>query len=136
MKKIISTSDAPAAIGPYSQAVRSGDFLFCSGQIPLDPKNGQMVSDDITPQTRRVMDNISGLLKSEGLSLADVLKTTIFLTDLGNFQTVNEIYGSYFTSEPPARSTVQVSALPKGAKVEIEVIARANGGRIASDTSG
>ena len=136
MKKIISTSEAPAAIGPYSQAIRSGDFLFCSGQIPLDPKNGQMVSDDITPQTRRVMDNISGLLKSEGLSLADVLKTTIFLTDLGNFQTVNEIYGSYFTNEPPARSTVQVSALPKGAKVEIEVIARANGGRIASDTSG
>ena len=136
MKKIISTSEAPAAIGPYSQAIRSGDFLFCSGQIPLDPKNGQMVSDDITPQTRRVMDNISGLLKSEGLSLADVLKTTIFLTDLGDFQTVNEIYGSYFSSEPPARSTVQVSALPKGAKVEIEVIARANGGRIASDTSG
>ncbi len=136
MKKIISTSAAPAAIGPYSQAIRSGDFLFCSGQIPLDPKNGQMVSDDITPQTRRVMDNISGLLKSEGLSLADVLKTTIFLTDLGNFQTVNEIYGSYFTSEPPARSTVQVSALPKGAKVEIEVIARANGGGVASDTSG
>jgi 2-iminobutanoate/2-iminopropanoate deaminase len=136
MKKIISTSEAPAAIGPYSQAIRSGDFLFCSGQIPLDPKNGQMVSDDITPQTRRVMDNISGLLKSEGLSLADVLKTTIFLTDLGNFQTVNEIYGSYFTSEPPARSTVQVSALPKGAKVEIEVIARANGGGVASDTSG
>jgi len=136
MKKIISTSEAPAAIGPYSQAIRSGDFLFCSGQIPLDPKNGQMVSDDITPQTRRVMENISGLLKSEGLSLADVLKTTIFLTDLGNFQTVNEIYGSYFTSEPPARSTVQVSALPKGAKVEIEVIARANGGGVASDTSG
>jgi 2-iminobutanoate/2-iminopropanoate deaminase len=136
MKKIISTSEAPAAIGPYSQAIRSGDFLFCSGQIPLDPKNGQMVSDDITPQTRRVMDNISGLLKSEGLSLADVLKTTIFLTDLGNFQTVNEIYGSYFTNEPPARSTVQVSALPKGAKVEIEVIARANGGGVASDTSG
>ena len=136
MKKIISTTDAPAAIGPYSQAIRSGDFIFCSGQIPLDPKNGQMVSDDITPQTRRVMDNISGLLKSEGLSLADVLKTTIFLTDLGDFQTVNEIYGSYFSSEPPARSTVQVSALPKGAKVEIEVIARANGGRIASDTSG
>jgi 2-iminobutanoate/2-iminopropanoate deaminase len=136
MKKIISTTDAPATIGPYSQAIRSGDFIFCSGQIPLDPESGQIVSDDITPQTRRVMDNISGILKSEGLSLADVLKTTIFLTDLGNFQTVNEIYGSYFSSEPPARSTVQVSALPKGAKVEIEVIARANGGGIASDTSG
>ena len=126
----------PANPTSLSQAIRSGDLLFCSGQIPLDPKSGQIVSDDITPQTQRVMDNISGVLKSEGLSLADVLKTTIFLTDLGNFQTVNEIYGSYFNSEPPARSTVQVSALPKGAKVEIEVIARATGGGIASDTSG
>jgi len=136
MKKIISTSDAPAAIGPYSQAIRSGNFIFCSGQIPLNPKSGEMVSDDISAQTRRVLDNISGLLKSEGLSLGDVLKTTIFLTDLGNFQIVNEIYGSYFNNQPPARSTVQVSALPKGAKVEIEVIACANGGATASDTSG
>jgi len=136
MKKIISTSDAPAAIGPYSQAIRSGDFLFCSGQIPLDPKTGQMVSDDIIAQTRRVLENINGLLKSEGLSLGNVLKTTIFLTDLGNFQVVNEIYGSYFSSEPPARSTVQVSALPKDAKIEIEVIASAGAGAVASDTSG
>src|SRR2546421_10305188 len=136
MKKIISTSDAPAAIGPYSQAIRAGDFLFCSGQIPLDPQSGQIVSDDIAAQTRRVLDNISGLLKSEGLSLGNVLKTTIFLTDLGNFQVVNEIYGSYFNNEPPARSTVQVSSLPKGARVEIEVIACANGGATASDTSG
>jgi 2-iminobutanoate/2-iminopropanoate deaminase len=136
MKKIISTSDAPAAIGPYSQAIRSGNFIFCSGQIPLDPNSGEMVGDDIGPQTRQVLDNISGLLKSEGLSLDDVLKTTIFLTDLGNFQIVNEIYGSYFNNQPPARSTVQVSALPKGAKIEIEIIARANGGATASDTSG
>ena len=136
MKKIIATSDAPAAIGPYSQAIRSGNFIFCSGQIPLDPKSGEMVADDIGAQTRRVLDNISGLLKSEGLSLGDVLKTTIFLTDLGNFQIVNEIYGSYFNNQPPARSTVQVSALPKGARVEIEVIAVANGGGTASDTSG
>jgi 2-iminobutanoate/2-iminopropanoate deaminase len=136
MKKIISTSDAPAAIGPYSQAIRSGNLIFCSGQIPLDPKSGEMAEDDIDAQTRRVLDNISGLLKSEGLSLGDVLKTTIFLTDLGNFQIVNEIYGSYFTNQPPARSTVQVSALPKGAKIEIEVIARANDGGTASDTSG
>jgi 2-iminobutanoate/2-iminopropanoate deaminase len=136
MKKIIATSDAPAAIGPYSQAIRSGNLIFCSGQIPLEPKSSQMVSDDIGDQTRRVLDNISGLLKSEGLSLGDVLKTTIFLTDLGNFQIVNEIYGSYFNNQPPARSTVQVSALPKGAKVEIEVIACANGGGTASDTSG
>ena len=136
MKKIIATSDAPAAIGPYSQAIRSGNLIFCSGQIPLDPRSGQIVSDDIGEQTRRVLDNISGLLKSEGLSLADVVKTTIFLTDLGNFQIVNEIYGSYFNNQPPARSTVQISALPKGARVEIEVIACANGGATASDTSG
>ena len=136
MKKIISTSDAPAAIGPCSQAIRSGNFIFCSGQIPLDPKSGEIVSDDISAQTRQVLDNVSGVLKSEGLSLGDVLKTTIFLTDLGNFQIVNEIYGSYFNNQPPARSTVQVSALPKGAKVEIEVIACANGGATASDTSG
>ena len=106
MKKIISTSEAPAAIGPYSQAIRSGNLIFCSGQIPLDPKSGEMVSDDISAQTRRVLDNISGLLKFEGLSLGDVLKTTIFLTDLDNFQIVNEIYGSYFNNQPPARSTV------------------------------
>ncbi len=136
MKKIISTPDAPAAIGPYSQAIRSGNFIFCSGQIPLDPKSGEMVADDIGAQTRRVLDNISGLLKAEGLSLGDVLKTTIFLIDLGNFQIVNEIYGSYFNNQPPARSTVQVSALPKGAKIEIEVIARTNDGVTASDTSG
>jgi 2-iminobutanoate/2-iminopropanoate deaminase len=136
MKKIISTSDAPAAIGPYSQAIRSGNFIFCSGQIPLDPKSGEMVADDVAAQTRRVLDNIRGLLKSEGVSLGDVLKTTIFLTDLGNFQIVNEIYGSYFNNQPPARSTVQVSALPKGAKIEIEVIARTNDGATASDTSG
>jgi 2-iminobutanoate/2-iminopropanoate deaminase len=137
MKKVISSSDAPAAIGPYSQAIRSGDFIFCSGQIPLDPKSGQMAPDDIAAQTRRVLDNVSGLLKAEGLSLADVVKTTIFMTDLGNFQIVNEIYASYFNSEPPARSTVQVSALPKGAKIEIEVIALANrSGAVVSDTSG
>ena len=95
-----------------------------------------MVSDDIGAQTRRVLDNVSGVLKSEGLSLGDVLKTTIFLTDLGNFQIVNEIYGSYINNQSPARSTVQVSALPKGAKIEIEVIACANDGSTASDTSG
>ncbi len=139
MKKIISTSDAPAAIGPYSQAVRSGNLLFCSGQIPLDPKSGQIVTGDIAPQTRRVLDNIAALLKAEALTFDNVVKTTIFLTDLGDFQTVNEIYGSYFKQTPPARSTVQVSALPKGANVEIEVIAVANGessGATAYDTSG
>jgi 2-iminobutanoate/2-iminopropanoate deaminase len=140
MKKIISTSEAPATIGPYSQAVRSGNFLFCSGQIPLDPKSGQIVSGGIAAQTRRVLDNIGAVLKAEGLTFENIVKTTIFLTDLGDFQTVNEIYGSYFKQQPPARSTVQVSALPKGAKIEIEVIAVADNGEsrgeTAYDTSG
>jgi len=140
MNKIISTSEAPAAIGPYSQAVRSGNFLFCSGQIQLDPKSGQIVSGDIATQTRRVLDNVEAVLKAEGLTFENIVKTIIFLTDLGDFQTVNEIYGSYFKQQPPARSTVQVSALPKGAKVEIEVIAVANNGessaQTAYDTSG
>src|SRR5262249_21346818 len=122
MKKIISTNEAPSAIGPYSQAVRSGNFLFCSGQIPLDPTSGQIVSGDIATQTRRVMDNIEAILRVERLTLDNVVKTTIFLTNLGDFQTVNETYGSYFKQDPPARSTVQVSALPRGANVEIEVI--------------
>src|ERR1700751_36152 len=125
MKKIISTKEAPAAIGPYSQAVRSGRFLFCSGQIPLDPKSGEIVSGDIATQTRRVMDNIAALLRTEGLTFDHIVKTTIFLTSLGDFQTVNETYGSYFKNDPPARSTIQVSALPRGANVEIEVIAAA-----------
>ena len=137
MKKIISTNEAPGAIGPYSQAVRSGSFLFCSGQIPLDPKSGEIVPGDITAQTQRVLDNIAAVLRAEGLSFDNIVKTTIFLTNLGDFQRVNEIYGSYFKQDPPARSTVQVSALPKGANVEIEVIAASEGGeQTAYDTSG
>jgi 2-iminobutanoate/2-iminopropanoate deaminase len=137
MKKIISTSDAPGAIGPYSQAVRSGRLVFCSGQIPLDPKSGQIVAGDIAAQTRRVLDNIGAVLKADGLTFDHVVKTTIFLTNLGDFQTVNEIYGSYFKQDPPARSTVQVAALPKGANVEIEVTAMVDGdGQTAYDTSG
>jgi len=140
MKKIISTSEAPAAIGPYSQAVRVGSTIYCAGQIPLDPKSGQIVSGDMAAQTRQVLDNIAAVLKAEGATFENVVKTTIFLTDLGDFQTVNEIYGSYFKQQPPARSTVQVSALPKGANVEIEVIAVANNGgsgaQTAYDTSG
>jgi len=140
MKKTVSTNEAPAAIGPYSQAVRSGRFLFCSGQIPLDPKSGEIVSGDIAAQTRRVLDNIAAVLRAEGLTFDNVVKTTVFLTDLGDFQTVNEIYGSYFKEEPPARSTVQISALPKGAKLEIEVIAaadeRGSTEQTAYDTSG
>jgi 2-iminobutanoate/2-iminopropanoate deaminase len=126
MKKIISTTDAPAAVGPYSQAIRIGSFVFCSGQIPLDPKSGQMVEGDIKAQTQRVMDNITAVLRAEGLTFEHIVKTTIFLTNLGDFQAVNELYGSYFKSDPPARSTVQVAALPKGANIEIEVIAAAN----------
>jgi 2-iminobutanoate/2-iminopropanoate deaminase len=140
MKKIVSTKDAPAAVGPYSQAIRSGSLLFCAGQIPLDPQSGQIVSGDISAQTKRVLDNVSAVLRAENLNFGHVVKTTIFLTDMGDFQTVNEIYATYFRDNPPARSTVQVSALPKGAKVEIEVIAAANDGeagdKTVSDTSG
>jgi 2-iminobutanoate/2-iminopropanoate deaminase len=140
MKRIIATTDAPAAIGPYSQGVRVGSTLYCAGQIPLDPRSGQIVTGGIDTQTRRVMDNIAGILKAEGMSFENVVKTTIFLTDLAHFQAVNEIYGSCFKKEPPARSTVQVSGLPKGALVEIEVIAMAgeeeSNGKTAYDTSG
>lgn len=137
MKKIVSTSEAPAAIGPYSQAIRNGSMLFCAGQIPLDPKTGQIVSDDISEQARRVLENIAALLKAAQLNFNDVVKTTIFLTSMGDFQTVNEIYATYFRENPPARSTVAVSALPKGAKVEIEVIAMAgDSGKTVGDTSG
>jgi 2-iminobutanoate/2-iminopropanoate deaminase len=140
MKKIISTSEAPAAVGPYSQAVRAGSTIYCAGQIPLDPKSGQIVDGGIEPQTRRVLDNITAVLRAEGLTFENIVKTTIFLLDLADFQTVNEIYASYFKQAPPARSTVQVAALPKGARVEIEVIAVADGdastGGVAADTSG
>lgn len=140
MKKIISTTEAPAAVGPYSQAVRAGSTIYCAGQIPLDPKSGQIVSQDISEQTRRVLDNVAAVLRDEALTFENIVKTTIFLTDLTDFQTVNEIYGTYFKKDPPARSTVQVSALPKGARVEIEVIAVADdgdgSGKTAYDTSG
>jgi 2-iminobutanoate/2-iminopropanoate deaminase len=140
MKKIISTSEAPAALGPYSQAVRVGSTIYCAGQIPLDPKTGQIVTGGIEVQTRRVMDNVTAILKAEGLTCENIVKTTIFLADLGDFQTVNEVYGSYFNQAPPARSTVQVAALPKGARVEIEAIAIAGDGssstEVAADTSG
>ncbi len=139
MKKIIATPDAPAAVGPYSQAVRVGSTIYCAGQIPLDPKSGQIVSGGIDAQTRRVMENITAVLKAEGLGFDHIVKTTIFLMDLADFQTVNEIYGSYFKQAPPARSTVQVAGLPKGARVEIEVIAVVDGnsgGGTVADTSG
>ena len=141
MKKIISTTDAPAAIGPYSQAVRAGSMIFCAGQVPLDPKTGQIVSEDISEQTRRVLDNLTAVLKAEGLSMSNIVKTTVFLADFGDFPKMNEIYATYFTDQPPARSTVGVSTLPKNARVEIEAIAMADesdarGGKSVSDTSG
>ena len=139
MKKIISTAGAPAALGPYSQAVRVGSTVYCAGQIPLDPKTGEIVSGGIDVQTRRVLDNITAVLNAEGLTFRHIVKTTIFLMDLGDFQKMNEIYGSYFDQEPPARSTVQVAALPKGARIEIEAIAVAGSGEIdgtVGDTSG
>ena len=137
MKKIISTSEAPAAIGPYSQGVRVGSIIFYSGQIPLDPKTGQVVSGGIDAQARRVMENIGGLLKAEGLGYENIVKTTIFLADINDFQTVNEIYGGYFKQAAPARSTIQAGALPKNVRIEIEVIAVAgDGDRTVADTSG
>lgn len=137
MKKIISTSEAPAAIGPYSQGVRVGSIIYYSGQIPLDPKTGQMVSGGIDVQAHRVMQNIGGLLKAEGLGYDNIVKTTIFLAEINDFQAVNEIYGSYFKQAPPARSTIQAGALPKGARVEIEVIAIAGEeDQTVADTSG
>lgn len=122
--KAISTPDAPAAIGPYSQAIRSGDLVFLSGQIPLDPKTGAMVEGSIAAQTERVLDNLAAVLAAAGCGFADVVRTTIFLVDLGDFQVVNETYAKRFGATPPARATVQVSALPKGARVEIDAIAR------------
>jgi 2-iminobutanoate/2-iminopropanoate deaminase len=123
MKQIISTDRAPKAIGPYSQAVKAGGFLFLSGQIPLDPATGEFVSGGITEQTERVMDNIAAVLAEAGVGFDAVVKTTIFLTDLANFGVVNEVYGSRFSAAPPARSTVEVKGLPRGALVEIEVLA-------------
>lgn len=119
----ISTDKAPAAIGPYSQAVRFGSMLFCSGQIPLDPASGEIVVGGISDQTERVMNNIAAVLTAAGVGFDDVIKTTIYLVDMADFAAVNEVYGKCFSSHKPARSTVAVKALPRGALVEIEVIA-------------
>ncbi len=120
----VSSSAAPAAIGPYSQAIDAGDFVFLSGQIPLDPVTQTMVEGDVVAQTERVLDNLEAVLSAAGCSFADVVKTTIYLIDLGEFQAVNAAYAKRFSSAPPARATVQVSALPKGARVEIDAIAK------------
>ena len=123
MKRIIATQTAPAAVGPYSQAVVAGNLMFCSGQIALDPATGTMVGASPAEQTEQVMKNVGALLAAEGLSLTNVVKATVFATDMGAFPAVNEVYARFFASEPPARSFVEVSALPKNALVEIEVIA-------------
>jgi 2-iminobutanoate/2-iminopropanoate deaminase len=124
-RSIVATPDAPKAIGPYSQAVRTGQLVFLSGQIPLDPKSGEMVgAGDIEAQTRQVMSNLAAVLSAAGARFEHVVKTTIFLTDLGDFARVNAVYGASFEGvSPPARATVQVAALPRGANVEIEAIA-------------
>lgn len=121
---IVSTEKAPKAIGPYSQAVIAGDLIFTSGQIALDPATQQLLQGDIRAQTERVMDNLAAVLEAAGAGFENVIKATIFVADLGDFATVNEVYGKRFPRSPPARSTVQVAALPKGARVEIELIAR------------
>ena len=123
MKKVIATPDAPSAVGPYSQGIASGNLLFCSGQIPLVPETGKMVAGDIRIQTARVLENLTAVLKTNGMTLANVVKTTVFMVDLGEFASMNEVYASYFSEPFPARSTVQVSALPKGARLEIEATA-------------
>ncbi len=122
-KTQISTQDAPAAIGPYSQAMRAGDFLYLSGQIPIDPATGQLVAGDVRAETARVMQNLDAVLRAGGATFADVIKTTIFLTDMGDFGAVNEVYGAHFPNVPPARATVQVAALPRGVRVEIDAVA-------------
>jgi len=126
MKTVVHTQAAPKAIGPYSQAIRVGEWLFLSGQIAIDPATGDLVQGDAAAQTQRVLDSIEAVLAAESFTFEHVVKTTIFLADLGDFAKVNEVYGRRFPSEPPARSTVQVAGLPRGARVEIEVTAFRN----------
>jgi 2-iminobutanoate/2-iminopropanoate deaminase len=123
MKDAVLTSRGPKPIGPYSQAIKSNGFLFVSGQIALDPQSGEFAGADIRKQTERVLDNLKGILEAAGVSFTHVVKTTVFLKDMNDFATMNEVYARYFTAAPPARSTVQVSRLPKDALVEIELVA-------------
>ncbi len=123
MREIISTDKAPGAIGPYSQAIKTGGMVYCSGQIPIDPVTGEFVSNDITEQTDQVLKNLSAVLEAAGTSLGNVVKTTVFLADMSDFAAMNEIYARYFGENKPARATVQAARLPREAKVEIECIA-------------
>ena len=124
-RTVVHTEGAPKAVGPYSQGIRTGGLLFSSGQIPIDPASGALVSGPIEEQTRRVMENLRAVLEAAGTNFGDVVRTTIYLTNLSDFAKVNAIYASYFPSAPPARSTVQVAALPLGASIEIDLIAKA-----------
>ena len=124
MRKVISTPDAPAAIGPYSQAIDTGDIVFLSGQIPIIPETGKLLEGDIRMQTEQVMKNIGAILASAGLEYKNLVKCTCYLADIDDFKAMNEIYGSYFVSEPPARAALQVAKLPLGAKIEIDAIAK------------
>ena len=122
-KTIIKPAKSPAAVGPYNHAVRIGDLLFCAGQIPIDPATGNLVTGDIKVQTERVLQNVKAILDDQKLTFANIVKSTVFLTNLGDFAGMNEVYAKYFTENFPARSTIQVAGLPKGASVEIEVVA-------------
>ena len=124
MNNVIATPEAPKAVGPYSQAVATGGFLFAAGQIPLDPATGELIAGDISAQTERVLKNVEAVLRAGGLTFATVVKTTVFMVNLGDFAAMNAVYSRYFSVPFPARSTLQVAALPKGAQVEIEVIAK------------
>lgn len=123
MKQVISTDNAPGAIGPYSQAIQAGNMIFCSGQIPIDPATGEFVSQDVTEQTEQVFKNLKAVLEAAGAGLDDVVKTTVFLADMGEFTAMNEVYARHFVENKPARATVQAARLPRDARVEIECIA-------------
>lgn len=123
MKKVFATDNAPAAIGPYSQAVQGGDYVYVSGQLPIDPATGQFAGDDIASQTRQSLTNIKSILESEGLSMDNVVKTTVLLDSIADFGAMNEVYATFFTGECPARAAFEVAALPKAALVEIEAVA-------------
>jgi 2-iminobutanoate/2-iminopropanoate deaminase len=123
VKETISTENAPSAIGPYSQAVKVGNFVFCSGQIPIDPATGEFVSEEVTEQTRQVLKNLSAVLEAAGSSLANVVKTTVFLVDMNDFAQMNEVYAEFFSENKPARATVQAARLPRDTRVEIDCIA-------------
>jgi 2-iminobutanoate/2-iminopropanoate deaminase len=125
MREIVSTEKAPGAIGPYSQAIKTGGMIYCSGQIPIDPVTGEFVSNDIAEQTEQVLKNLAAVLEAGGTSLANVVKTTVFLADMSDFAAMNEVYGRYFNENKPARATVQAARLPRDARVEIECIATA-----------